>query len=110
MITYFKARPPGLAPSRASSHKSRNIGAVLDIAESSQVRAIGETAGYVPWLRIREEALAAAAAYADRVAREATMSDSARPKGGLRAMADLATPMAVRVAATLRIADHVQAG
>lgn len=29
---------------------------------------------------------------------------------GLRAMADLATPMAVRVAATLRLADHVAAG
>src|SRR6266436_9789494 len=29
---------------------------------------------------------------------------------GLRAMADLATPMAVRVAATLRVADHVAAG
>lgn len=36
-----------------------------------------------------------------------------RPEGarpGLRAMADLATPMAVRTAATLRIADHVAAG
>jgi hypothetical protein len=29
---------------------------------------------------------------------------------GLRAMADLATPMAVRVAATLRVADHIAAG
>lgn len=29
---------------------------------------------------------------------------------GLRALADLATPMAVRVAATLRVADHVAAG
>ena len=29
---------------------------------------------------------------------------------GLRALADLATPMAVRVAATLRIADHITAG
>ncbi|MEV8513815.1 methyltransferase [Dactylosporangium sp. NPDC051484] len=29
---------------------------------------------------------------------------------GLRAMADLATPMAIRVAATLRVADHVAAG
>ncbi|MFH9611376.1 methyltransferase [Streptomyces sp. NPDC017448] len=29
---------------------------------------------------------------------------------GLRALADLATPMAVRVAATLRVADHIAAG
>jgi 2,7-dihydroxy-5-methyl-1-naphthoate 7-O-methyltransferase len=29
---------------------------------------------------------------------------------GLRALADLATPMAVRVAATLRVADHITAG
>jgi O-methyltransferase domain len=29
---------------------------------------------------------------------------------GLRSLADLATPMAVRVAATLRVADHVAAG
>ncbi|MER7900497.1 methyltransferase [Streptomyces sp. NPDC096046] len=29
---------------------------------------------------------------------------------GLRALADLATPMAVRVAATLRVADHIVAG
>jgi hypothetical protein len=29
---------------------------------------------------------------------------------GLRAMADLATPMAIRVAATLRVADHIAAG
>ncbi|GIF72114.1 methyltransferase [Asanoa siamensis] len=29
---------------------------------------------------------------------------------GLRALADLATPMAIRVAATLRVADHVAAG
>jgi hypothetical protein len=31
-------------------------------------------------------------------------------KPGLRALADLATPMAIRVAATLRVADHVAAG
>jgi hypothetical protein len=31
-------------------------------------------------------------------------------RAGLRAMADLATPMAVRTAATLRVADHVAAG
>ncbi|MBA0125313.1 methyltransferase [Haloechinothrix sp. YIM 98757] len=35
--------------------------------------------------------------------------DEAR-RVGLRAMADLATPMAVRVAATLRVADHIAAG
>jgi hypothetical protein len=33
-----------------------------------------------------------------------------RKAGGLRAMADLATPMAVRVAATVRVADHIAAG
>ena len=32
------------------------------------------------------------------------------PVAGLRAMADLVTPMAVRVAATLRIADHIARG
>jgi 2,7-dihydroxy-5-methyl-1-naphthoate 7-O-methyltransferase len=37
-----------------------------------------------------------------------TQQKSVRP--GLRAMADLATPMAVRVAATLGVADHVAAG
>ena len=36
------------------------------------------------------------------------MGQPRRP--GLRALADLATPMAVRVAATLRVADHVVAG
>jgi hypothetical protein len=33
-----------------------------------------------------------------------------RKAGGLRALADLATPMAVRVAATVRVADHIAAG
>lgn len=37
------------------------------------------------------------------------MPDTPRPTG-LRALADLATPMAVRVAATLRVADHIAAG
>ncbi|MEV0271224.1 methyltransferase [Hamadaea sp. NPDC050747] len=38
------------------------------------------------------------------------MNQPTRPRRGLRAMADLATPMALRVAATLRLADHVAAG
>lgn len=38
------------------------------------------------------------------------MADEAEWGGGLWAMADLATPMALRVAATLRIADHIAGG
>lgn len=38
------------------------------------------------------------------------MSDKAGQPVGLRALADLATPMAVRVAATLRVADQLAAG
>ncbi|MER7166838.1 methyltransferase [Micromonospora sp. NPDC000207] len=38
------------------------------------------------------------------------MDDGEAPRIGLRALADLATPMAIRVAATLRIADHIAAG
>jgi hypothetical protein len=38
------------------------------------------------------------------------MADEGERAAGLWAMADLATPMAVRVAATLRIADHITAG
>lgn len=37
-------------------------------------------------------------------------ADEGKWGAGLRAMADLATPMAVRVAATLRIADHIARG
>lgn len=38
------------------------------------------------------------------------MADGEAGRIGLIAMADLATPMAVRVAATLRVADHIVAG
>ena len=38
------------------------------------------------------------------------MADEDESGAGVRAMADLATPMAVRVAATLRIADHIARG
>lgn len=38
------------------------------------------------------------------------MTDVGARRGGLRTMADLATPMAIRVAATLRVADHLAAG
>ncbi|NUT21758.1 MAG: methyltransferase [Hamadaea sp.] len=38
------------------------------------------------------------------------MTQPTQPRRGLRAVADLATPMALRVAATLRLADHVAAG
>ncbi|MCT9935232.1 methyltransferase [Planotetraspora sp. A-T 1434] len=38
------------------------------------------------------------------------MDDRRQDGGGLGALADLVTPMAIRVAATLRIADHVAAG
>ncbi len=38
------------------------------------------------------------------------MADGREAKAALWAMADLATPMAVRVAATLRIADHIAEG
>ncbi|PNG23825.1 methyltransferase [Streptomyces cahuitamycinicus] len=38
------------------------------------------------------------------------MADERAPRVGLRALADLATPMAIRVAATLRVADHIAAG
>ncbi|SCL34430.1 Dimerisation domain-containing protein [Micromonospora nigra] len=38
------------------------------------------------------------------------MADKTARPVGLRALADLATPMAVRVAATLRVADHLAAG
>jgi hypothetical protein len=38
------------------------------------------------------------------------MTGPKKARPGLRAMADLATPMAIRVAATLRVADHVHAG
>src|SRR5579871_3734257 len=42
--------------------------------------------------------------------REKRMTDAEEGKAALWAMADLATPMAVRVAATLRIADHIAQG
>jgi hypothetical protein len=38
------------------------------------------------------------------------MADEGEPSAQLWAVADLATPMAVRVAATLRIADHIASG
>ncbi|GLF98803.1 methyltransferase [Streptomyces yaizuensis] len=38
------------------------------------------------------------------------MAQGTGGRAGLRALADLATPMAVRVAATLRVADHIAAG
>ena len=38
------------------------------------------------------------------------MADERDPGGGLWAVADLVTPMALRVAATLRIADHISRG
>ncbi|MFJ5925609.1 methyltransferase [Kitasatospora sp. NPDC092948] len=38
------------------------------------------------------------------------MAQHATPRPGLRALADLATPMAVRVAATVRVADHLTEG
>jgi len=38
------------------------------------------------------------------------VADEPERDGGLWALADLATPMAVRVAATLRIADHITQG
>ena len=38
------------------------------------------------------------------------VADESEKDVGLWAMADLATPMAVRVAATLRIADHITRG
>jgi hypothetical protein len=42
--------------------------------------------------------------------REDVVADHSEGAAGLWAMADLATPMAVRVAATLRIADHITRG
>jgi len=42
--------------------------------------------------------------------REDVVADEGEWAAGLWAMADLATPMAVRVAATLRIADHITRG
>src|SRR5207247_2025022 len=42
--------------------------------------------------------------------REDVVGDKGEWGAGLLAMADLATPMAVRVAATLRIADHLASG
>jgi O-methyltransferase len=42
--------------------------------------------------------------------REDVVADEGEGAAGLWAMADLATPMAVRVAATLRIADHITRG
>jgi hypothetical protein len=41
---------------------------------------------------------------------EASVGDEARSDAGLWQMADLVTPMAIRVAATLRVADHITGG
>jgi O-methyltransferase len=41
---------------------------------------------------------------------EDAMADEADPRDGLTRLADLITPMAVRVAATLRVADHIAMG
>src|SRR4051794_13226628 len=47
---------------------------------------------------------------AGEIAGETAAGEAAGEGGGLWAAADLVTPMAIRVAATLRLADHIAAG